>query len=191
VRASSVTLVGLAVGGGAGVAIAFDRRIVALVLWLANRFADGLDGAIARRASATDRGGFIDIVADFVVYGGFVVGVAYARPDARLAAVVLLFAYYMSGTALLAWSSLAERRARVAVDNRSLHFVGGIAEGAETIAVYALLCLWPSATGAIMWAFAAAVGLTAVQRIVFAWRSLNDHGSPPDRQAAQETTLGG
>ncbi|MEO5843043.1 MAG: CDP-alcohol phosphatidyltransferase family protein [Acidimicrobiales bacterium] len=191
VRADWVTLVGFLLGGGACVAIAFDQRIVALVLWLANRLADGLDGAIARRVGVTDRGGFVDILADFAVYGGFVVGVAYAQPGARVAAVVLLFAYYVSGAAFLAWSSLAERRARNIHDNRSLHFVGGIAEGAETIVVYVLLCLWPSATEAIVWVFAAAVGLTAVQRIVFAWRSLSHHGSSFDRESAAGTGPGG
>ena len=123
---------------------------------------------------ATDRGGFVDIVADFAVYAGFVVGVAYAQPDARVAAIVLLLAYYVSGAAFLAWSSLAERRARTPDDNRSLHFVGGVAEGAETIVVYVLLCLWPSATETILWVFAGAVGLTVAAtrrvRVAFAQR---------------------
>ncbi|MEO5842818.1 MAG: CDP-alcohol phosphatidyltransferase family protein [Acidimicrobiales bacterium] len=181
-RANWVTFAGFFVGAGACVAIAFDQRVVALALWIANRLADGLDGAIARRVGATDRGAFVDIVADFAIYGGFIVGVAYAQPDARVAAVVLLFAYYVSGAAFLAWSSLAERRSRAADDNRSLHFVGGLAEGAETIVVYALLCLWPSATETILWVFAAAVGLTSVQRVAFAWRSLSGHGPSRDRQ---------
>jgi phosphatidylglycerophosphate synthase len=191
VRAEWITLLGFVFGVGACVAIAADQRVVALVLWLANRLADGLDGAIARRVGVTDRGGFVDIVADFAVYGGFVVGVAYARPDARFAVVLLLFAYYVSGSALLAWSSLAERRARIAGDNRSLHFVGGIAEGAETIVVYVLLCLWPSATETIVWVFAAAVGITAAQRVAFAWRSLSDHGSSFDPERVAGSGPGG
>ena len=191
VRADWVSLVGFIVGVGACVAIAFDQRVVALVLWLANRIADGVDGAIARRVGVTDRGAFVDIVADFAIYGGFIVGVAYAQPDARVATVVLLLAYYVSGAAFLAWSSLAERRARIADDNRSLHFVGGIAEGAETIVVYVLLCLWPSATEVIVWVFAAAVGFTAVQRVVFAWHSFSDHGCSRDRKDAVGIGPGG
>ena len=182
VGAVPVTVVGFALGVGACVAIAFDERWVALALWFANRLADGLDGAVARLVGPTDRGGFVDIVADFAVYAGFVVGVAYAHPDARVAAVVLLGAYYVSGAAFLAWSSLAERRARVVGDNRSLHFVGGLAEGAETIVVYALLCVWPAATREILWVFAAAVVFTALQRIGFGWRALSDHGPGADRR---------
>ena len=181
VGAETVTVVGFALGAGACVAIAFDQRWLALVLWLANRIADGLDGAVARLFGATDRGGFVDIVADFAVYVGFVVGVAYAQPDARLAAVVVLAAYYVSGAALLAWSSLAERRARTSGDNRSLHFVGGLAEGGETVVVYVLVCVWPGATVAILWAFAAAVSVTALQRVRFGWRALSDHDAGADR----------
>ena len=181
VRAEAVTLVGFALGAGACIAIALDRRWFAVVLWLANRIADGLDGAVAREVGTTDRGGFVDIVADFAVYGGFVVGVAYAQPAARVAAVALLGAYYVSGAAFLAWSSLAERRARTTGDNRSLHFVAGIAEGGETVVVYVLLCVWPSATEPILWIFAAAVGVTALQRVRFGWRLLSDHGAAADR----------
>lgn len=175
VGAEAITVVGFALGAGACLAIAFDLRWVALVLWLANRGADGLDGAVARLVGATDRGGFVDIVADFAVYAGFVVGVAYARPDARVAALALLTAYYVSGAAFLAWSSLAERRARTIGDNRSLHFVGGLAEGTETVVAYVLLCAWPAATEAILWVFAAAVAATALQRVWFGWRALSDH----------------
>ena len=56
---------------------------------------------MARAVGATDRGGFFDVVADFTIYGGFVVGVAIAVPEARLACAVLLLTYYVSGTALL------------------------------------------------------------------------------------------
>lgn len=181
VRADTVTSIGFTFGVAACVAIAFDARWVALVLWLANRVADGLDGVLARGVGASDRGGFIDLVADFTVYAGFVVGIAIARPDARVAAIVLLGAYYVSGAAFLAWSTFAERRARAIADDRSLHFVGGVAEGAETVVVYVLLCVWPSATEVILWTFVAAVGVTALQRVRFGWRALSDHDGAADR----------
>jgi hypothetical protein len=101
-----------------------------------------------------------------------VFGVAVARPEARLACVALLAAYYLSGSALLAWSSLAERRALAAGDDRSLRFVGGLAEGTETVVVYVLLCLFPRAAAPIAWVFAAVVAVTAVQRVTFAARAL-------------------
>jgi phosphatidylglycerophosphate synthase len=173
IRADAVTMTGLVVGLGACVAAGSGWWCLALVLWWSNRILDGLDGPLARVAGATDRGGFLDIVADFTVYGGFVVGVAVAIPDARLACVVLFASYYVSGVAFLAWSSTAERRGRERSDERSLHFVSGIAEGAETIVAYSLFCLFPQYAPAIAWTFAVLVAITALQRIVWAYRWLS------------------
>jgi phosphatidylglycerophosphate synthase len=176
VTAETVTLAGLVVGIGACVAVGLGWWLMALGLWWGNRLLDGLDGPIARLSGATDRGGFLDIVADFTVYGGFVVGIGVAVPDARLAAVVLLGTYYVSGVAFLAWSSAAERRGRRHADDRSLHFVGGIAEGAETIVVYSVVCLFPAYTVVILWGFAALVAVTALQRVVWGYRWLSPAG---------------
>lgn len=162
-----LTLTGWLVGVGACVAAAVAAWDLALALWLANRALDGLDGPVARaKAAVTERGGYLDVMADFSIYGGFVVGVAVAEPRARLACVSLLLAYYVSGTALLALSSLLERRGRAASDGRSLRLTGGLAEGFETIVVYVLFCLWPSAASEIAWIFTGLVAVTAVQRVV-------------------------
>src|SRR5277367_5238844 len=166
IRPGVVTGLGLGFGAGACVAAAFHLWPLALVLWLANRATDGLDGPIARARGATDFGGFFDIVADFAVYGGFVVGVAVGVPSARLACVVLLFTYYVSGTVFLSLSSLLERRNAGGGDERSLRFVGGLAEGTETVVVYVLFCLLPGSAKWIAWGFAAAVGVTALQRVI-------------------------
>lgn len=165
-RAGHVTATGLAVGAAACVAAALGAWLPALGLWLANRLLDGLDGAVARQEPPTPWGGFVDIVADFAVYGGFVVGVAVALPEARLACVALLGTYYLNGAALLAFDAAAERH-RVAhgTDGRSLRFLGGLAEGTETIAVHSLFCLFPRWAAPIAWAFAAVVAVTAVWRV--------------------------
>ena len=172
IRPGAVTGIGLGLGGGACVAAALRLWPLALALWLANRAADGLDGPIARARGATECGGFFDIVADFTVYGGFVVGVAVAVPSARLACVVLLFTYYVSGTAFLSLSSLLEHRNAGGADERSLRFVGGLAEGTETVVVYVLFCLLPGSAEWIALGFAAAVGVTALQRVVAGARLL-------------------
>ncbi|MEO6712317.1 MAG: CDP-alcohol phosphatidyltransferase family protein [Mycobacteriales bacterium] len=174
VRPMALTGSGWLVGVGACVAVGARLWSLGLALWLANRLLDGLDGAVARVIGPTDRGGFLDIVADFSIYAGFLVGVAVAVPGARLACVALLSAYYVSGTAFLALSSLLERRLAGTRDGRSLHFVGGLAEGTETIATYVLICLLPSHASAIAWAFAAAVAVTAAQRIRIGLRLLHD-----------------
>jgi hypothetical protein len=122
---------------------------------------------------ATLHGGFVDIMADFTVYGLFVVGVAVAVPSARLACVALLCAYYVNGAAFLAFSSLAERRKLAVGDERSLRFLGGLTEGTETIVVHSLFCLLPGSAATIAWVFAGAVAVTAVGRVVTAVRLLH------------------
>jgi phosphatidylglycerophosphate synthase len=174
VSPTTLTAAGWLVGVAACLAAATGHWTTALVLWLGTRTLDGLDGAVARVVGPTDRGGFLDIMADFSIYAGFVVGVAIAEPDARLACVVLLATYYASGTAFLALSSLLERRRHRHGDDRSLRFVGGLAEGTETIVVYVLFTLVPQHAEVIAWTFAAVVALTAVQRLAFAARALSD-----------------
>jgi len=94
--------------------------------------------------------------------------------------------YYVSGTALLAQSSLLERRHDVQVrpDQRSLCFIGGLAEGAETIVVYVLFCLFPASAAGIAWVFAGIVAVTAVQRVVGGVIALRDHEPSEDTVAA-------
>ena len=172
VSPTTLTAAGWLVGVAACVAAATGHWTGALLLWLGNRILDGLDGAVARVVGPTDRGGFLDVMADFSIYAGFVVGVAVAVPDARLACLVLLATYYASGTAFLALSSLLERRRHHHGDGRSMRFVGGLAEGTETIVVYVLFALLPQHAATIAWTFAAVVALTALQRLAFALRVL-------------------
>lgn len=162
----ALTAAGWLVGVGACVSAGCNAWVCALALWVLNRVLDGLDGPVARQRGASELGGFLDIVSDFSIYAGFVVGVAIARPEARLACLALLTAYYVSGTAFLALSSLLEKRGASWADERSLRFVGGLAEGTETVIVYILFCVFPAGAELIAWLFAAAVAITAGQRVL-------------------------
>jgi phosphatidylglycerophosphate synthase len=173
-----LTVAGLLMGLAAAGAAAMAWWWWALGLWLVSRFFDGVDGALAR-ARRRDRdpedsgaGGFLDITSDFVVYGAFVVGVGVGAGTSLLPFLIVLLAYYVNGSAFLAFSSIAERRGTRIDDGRSLSFLGGLAEGTETIFVHALWCLVPSAAGGIAWAWGAVVLVSAGQRIVGGYRRL-------------------
>lgn len=173
VSAGAVTAFGLLVGVGACVAAAFAVWPAALALWLANRALDGLDGPVARaRGGGTDLGGMLDFLADFVVYGGFVVGVAIAVPDARVACAVLLASYLLNNVALLSFASLVEKRRLAFGDERSLRLTPGLTEGTETILAYAAFCLVPGSADVVAWVFAGMVLFTVGQRIGLAVRTL-------------------
>ncbi len=167
-------LLGLASAGAA----AGRLWLLALVLWLVSRALDGLDGALARRRPGRDAGagGFLDIVADFVVYGTTVVGVAVGATQGEGASwwpfLLVLLAYYVNGTAFLAFSSLAERAGRQRDDGRSLSFLGGLAEGTETIVVHSAWLVFPGAAAQIAVVWAAVVGVGALQRVAEGYRAL-------------------
>ena len=169
----AVTAAGLVVGVAACVAAALAVWPLALALWLANRVLDGLDGAVARvRAGGSDLGGFLDFLTDFVVYGGFVVGVAVAVPDARIACTVLLAAYLLNNVALLSFASLVEKRALAFSDERSLRFTPGLTEGTETVLAYTAFCLVPGHAAVVAWVFAGMVLFTVGQRVRLAVATL-------------------
>ncbi|MFC4494683.1 CDP-alcohol phosphatidyltransferase family protein [Streptomyces ovatisporus] len=178
VTPNRLTAAGVVLGlAGAGCA-ATGWWAAAAVLWLLSRLADGLDGPLARRRGADGAGGFLDITADFLVYGAFVVGVAVGVGGSALPFLVVLLAYYVNGTAFLAFSSIAERAGRREVEDdrlsrgRSLNFLGGLTEGTETIAVHTLWCLLPGIAHTVAWVWAGAVGVTAVHRVVTGYRRL-------------------
>ena len=178
-----LTVAGLVLGLSASAAAARAIWPAALVLWLLSRLADGLDGPLARRRRAarhgpgrpSEAGGFLDISADFVVYGTFVVGVgvgARGSSGSLLPFLAVLLAYYVNGSAFLAFSSIAERTGHRIDDGRSLSFLGGLAEGTETVAVHSLWCLLPGAAGTIAWIWAGVVAVSAAQRVVGGYRTL-------------------
>jgi phosphatidylglycerophosphate synthase len=179
-----LTMAGLVVGLLSAASAAAQWWWLALVLWLFSRVADGLDGPLARRrraretadARASEAGGFLDITADFIVYGSTVVGVAVGAAAGYGAPwwpfLFVLLAYYVNGTAFLAFSSVAERTGRRVDDGRSLSFLGGLAEGTETIAVHSLWLLLPAAAWQTALAWAVVVGVSAAQRVVAGYRDL-------------------
>ena len=174
VRPAAATGAGLVVGIGACVAAALAAWPVALAAWLVNRALDGLDGPLARRRGATDFGGLLDFVADFTVYAGFVVAVAIAVPDARVACAALLAAYLLNNVAQLSFASLVEKRGLDFGDERSLRLTPGLAEGTETILAYVAFCLFPGDARWVAWIFTAMVLFTVGQRLVTARRVLDD-----------------
>ena len=170
-RANQVTLWGLALGVMAAALIGAGAPTVwALAPLLANRIADGIDGALARAKGKTDFGGFLDIVADFAFYG--LIPFAFALRDSAnaLPASFLLLSFYVNGASFLGFAVLAEKRGlQTSVrGDKSLYFSVGIMEGAETIAALTAMCVWPQFFAPIAWVFGALCGTTALARVLLA-----------------------
>jgi len=173
VRADQITIAGLVIGLAAAGAAALGMFTLALGGLLLNRLADGLDGAVARLTQPTDRGAFLDISLDFVFYATFPLGFALVDPGANaLPAAVLLASFVLSGTSFLAFSVIADRRGLRARDypTKGIYYLGGLTEGAETIAFFAAFCLFPSAFPVLALIFAAGAAITGATRYAAAWQ---------------------
>jgi phosphatidylserine synthase len=165
-----ITYFGLALGLGGAASAWFHAWIPALALWLLSRLADGVDGALARRRIKAGglknvAGGYLDIMADFGVYGSFVLGVAHGSGQKYLPFLFVLLAYYLNGTSFLAFSSIGEREGIRIDDGRSLSFIYGLAEATETIVVHSSWCLFPSEAARIAALWAIIVFISAGVRI--------------------------
>jgi phosphatidylglycerophosphate synthase len=155
----------------------------ALAAMLVNRLADGLDGALARLRQPTDRGAFLDIALDFLFYASVPLGFALHAPAIHaLPAAVLLFSFVGTGSSFLAFAVLAAKRqmGSLAFPQKGMYYLGGLTEGAETLAVFVLMCLWPSAFPALAYGFAVLCLLTTAMRIAAGWRAF-DPAIHPER----------
>lgn len=171
VSADGVTVAGLVIGLLATLAVATETYLLAAVLILISRIADGLDGAIARATCKTDFGGFLDITCDFLFYGAIPMGFIWADPTQNGAAGAwLLAAFYFNGATFLGYAILAEKfQLRTQTRGaKSLYYTGGLLEGAETIAFFILICLMPGWFAVLAWVFGALCFVTAVSRILLA-----------------------
>ena len=175
ISADAVTIVGCLLGLTAAVAASFGQFYIALALLIANRIADGLDGAVARATQRTDRGAFLDIVLDFFVYATVPLGFAAWNPDSNaLPAAFLLASFVANGSAFLAFSIMAERRGMVTTRHgqKSIYYLAGIAEGFETICFMVAFCIFPSAFPILALVFATLCWISAVGRLVLGWKLL-------------------
>jgi len=179
VGADALTVAGLGIGLAAALCVALRLDLMALALFIANRVLDGLDGAVARASVRTDRGGFLDIVLDFAVYGAVPLAFAFRDPGPNAApAAVLLFAFYVNGATFLALAAVAAKRGlkNAAWADKSIYFTAGLAEGTETILFFSAMILWPAWFPVLAHAFAGLTLLSALTRVAFAWRVFRDNG---------------
>jgi phosphatidylglycerophosphate synthase len=168
--ANAVTVGGFLLGAGAWAALAMEAYATAAGLIVANRLADGLDGAVARRNGITDLGGYLDIVLDFLFYAGVPFFFAVGRPADAVPAAFLMFSFVGTGTSFLAFAAIAAKRglSGEAHGRKSIYYLGGLTEGAETIAVFLLICWLPEQFALLAWTFGGLCWLTTASRIAAA-----------------------
>lgn len=175
VKADHITLGGFFVGMAGAAAISLRYYFLGLLLILLNRLGDGLDGPLARMTGPTDRGAFLDITLDFIFYSAVIAGFALAEPAKNaLPATILIFSFIGTGSTFLAYAIMAERRSitNLKLPQKGFYYLGGIAEGTETILFLILFCLFPSLFSLFAWIFALLCMLATTIRIIYGYNSL-------------------
>jgi phosphatidylglycerophosphate synthase len=181
----AITSFGLLAGIACAWSAAQGWLIASVFLWIVNRLADGLDGAVSRlrapgpegQATTSDLGGYFDLMADFVTYSAIPIGLAWHVDQRRtwISLSVLLATFYVN---LGSWSILAaiqEKRRQGASsrgESTSITMPTAIIEGTETIVAYSAFLLFPHAAAMLFVLLAVLVTLSALQRIVWARRHL-------------------
>lgn len=176
ITANAITFTGLALGLGGAAAIAFGNIGWGLALIIANRLADGLDGAVARARGPSDLGGYFDIVADFAFYVSIPLGFGILGPANTAPALVLVASFVLTGVSFLAFAVIAAKRGDTteAHGRKSFFYSTGLAEGTETIAVFIAMCLFPAWFGVLAYGYAALCALTVFQRSAMAASAFRD-----------------
>ncbi len=172
--ADQVTFTGFGLGLFAALCIALGFYPFAMLPLLASRALDGLDGAVARAGVATDRGAFIDIGLDFVFYASIPLAFGLADPSANaLAAATLLAAFVGTGASFLAYAIIAEKRGLKSTEypTKSFYYLGGLAEGTETIACFVAMCLWPKHFAVLAYFYAVLCLITTITRLLAGWQA--------------------
>lgn len=173
-----ITAVGLGLTLAAAVAAWQRLPALAVVLWLLGRLADGLDGPVARASGRTsDIGGLIDFVVDTIGYAAIPLGLAFGMDERAtwIATAVLLATFYLNAVSLGYVAALMEKRSSGAEPEgrtTSAPLPRGVIEGTETIAFFTVALAWPDAATTIWWLMAAAVVVTALERVRWASREL-------------------
>ena len=177
VSPNSISLVGFILGLGSAFLAFWGSYGGALVLWLLNRGADGLDGLVARvHGKQDDFGGYLDILSDFVIYAALPIAIVLGAPlsDRTLALIVMLAVFYLNASSWMYLAAILEKRAAgERAKKTTIVMPAGLIGGFETIVFYSLFILFPSQVTFLFLTFSVLVVFTILQRLIWAKRQLS------------------
>jgi hypothetical protein len=112
-------------------------------------------------------------VLDFLFYAGVPFFFAVGRPEVALPAAFLVFSFVGTGSSFLGFAAVAARRGLTteARGRKTIYYLGGLTEGAETIGLFVLICLFPAHFAAFAWVFGGLCWLTTAARVAAAVRA--------------------
>ena len=170
-----ITFLAFLIGILACIAAATPRFAhIAVFLWLLNRFLDNLDGVLARyRKQASELGGFLDLLSDFIVYSLIPISVAYGQyathgpkwlDASSFLAITSLEAMFHVNNFVLFYIA-AVSAAKQEGELTSLTMKPALIEGFESGVIFTAMFIWPEYVVAMSWAMSVGVVVGTVQRV--------------------------
>ena len=171
-----MTLIGFSFGVLMCLSIIIDQYLMAIIFLFLNRLSDSLDGTMARLQNPTPLGGYLDIVLDFLIYGGFVLSFGITEQNNTLLSMVLLFCYIGTGSTFLAKAAILPSLTNQNLNEeipKSFHYAVGLVEGTETIVFMVLCLLFPNLFIYFSFIFIILCLITIVFRIIVCYKELS------------------
>ena len=159
-----------------------------VLFWLVNRLLDCFDGALARhRNQASDLGGFLDLLGDFVVYSAIPISCAMNAVAQQaelwhlwLSVSVVEATFHVNNFVLFYVAAVVEKSKATAAlgsDKKALHVKvkeltsvamrPALIEGFESGLLFTIMLIRPALTESICWLMAAMVSIGICQRLVW------------------------
>ena len=143
----------------------------ALGFWALNRLLDCLDGSLARsRGAATELGGFLDLLGDFIVYSllPIFIGIGQERLTATsigwVAIAALEASFHINNFILFYVAAVASKRKDG--DLTSVTMTPALVEGFEAGLCFTIMLIWPNIITLWSWLMSLAVAIGIVQRVL-------------------------
>lgn len=185
IHPTAITLLALLCGLLSGLLLVQGFYGYGLLFWGLNRFLDGFDGTVARvHGKQSDLGGYLDILADFVVYAWLPIALVLGVPSVTtyLALAFMLASFYVNAASWMFLSSILEKR-RVEhrfIENEgdkkekftTINMPAGLIAGTETILFYCLFILLPQYLSLLYTIMGILVLLTVGLRLLWAVKNL-------------------
>lgn len=175
---TTITLLAFSAGIAAGIAVWQQAYNLGMVLWIANRVMDGLDGTVARvHDKQSEIGAYLDMLLDTSIYALIPFAIVASLPSAFgwISLVFLLISFYLNATSWMYLAALLEKRdsgARSTGELTTITMPGGLVEGAETVLFFTLFLLFPTAHIVLFVLMTMLVFATVAQRFIWARRHL-------------------
>lgn len=140
--------------------------------WALNRFLDCLDGALARhRNTASDLGGFLDLLGDFIVYSIIPITISAGQESTIRcwqAVAILEATFHVNNFILFYIAAISEKRqAKDSASGKELTSVmmrPALVEGLESGVLFTGMLVFPGYIEGLCWLMAVLVSVGIVQR---------------------------